>query len=171
MSTPHAEHHWSEATRRYVERIGALYERARSLVSHRSRHDNRLQVWEWHRASAQACVDEASLIYTEGLMALLHETVTVSCSKGLGAPQFYCRVEAADRPAHSFRVYQGVLMDEPQEREAVERLFGGADAEVLEAFAEGLRKLHGLGAFKRHRSITLQPDAEPAASLEPVLAA
>lgn len=160
MNTPLAGHHFSLSARHYVEKIGALYERARSLVTHRSRHDSRLQVWEWHRASAQACIEEAALIYGDGLSALLRETVTVSCGKGLGAPQFYCRVETVDQSAQSFRVYRGVRIDEPLEREAVERLFGGTDTEVLKAFAEGLCKLQRLGAFKRRRSLTLPPDAD-----------
>lgn len=145
----------NQSARHYVEKIGALYERARSLVTRRLHNDRRLQVWEWHRASAQACVEEASLIYADGLEALLKEAVTVTYLKGPGAPRFDCRIEAV--PESRFRVCGGVLMETPQERESVERLFGGTDAEVLEAFAEGLCKLQRLGGFKRQRSVTLQP--------------
>jgi hypothetical protein len=150
----------SRSARRYIEKIGALYDRARSLVVRHFHDDSRLQVWEWHRASAQACVEEASLMYIEGMTALLNEPVIVRCVRSLGAPHFDCRVGAED-PPRSFRVRRSVLMDTPEEREAVERLLGGSDSEVKEAFAEGLRKLYCLGAFQHEHSMTLQPEPEP----------
>lgn len=159
VNMPLAGHGLSRSARRYIEKIGALYERARALVS-RHHDDSRLQVWEWHRASAQACVEEAALMYAEGVTALLNEAVTVSCVRGLGTAHFDCRV-GADDPPRGFRVRRSVLMDTPEEREAVERLLGGGDAEVIEAFAEGLRKLYCLGTFARQRSLTLRPEPAP----------
>jgi hypothetical protein len=160
--------HLNQSARSYVEKIGALYERARSLVSRRPRDDSRLQMWEWHRASARACVEEAALIYSDGLRALLKRPVTVNCRRGLGAPLFECR--AGGDPAHSFRVHRSVLMETPQEREAVAQAFGDTAAETLAAFAEGLRELQRLGGFKRQRSMNLQPDVEQLPQPDPGIA-
>lgn len=162
MTTPLGGKHFSDMTRQYVARIGSIYNRARALLVHDARHHGSLESWNWYRASAQGCIEEAVIIYTEGLETLIRLPVMIEYQqgqKGSSVPQFSCRLldeKAADE--RGFRVRRKVMRETQNEREAVEALLGGTEREVLNAFAEGLCNLRRLGAFKHRRKLRLDPE-------------
>jgi hypothetical protein len=154
------------SARHYVERIGSLYARAKALIGLRSHERGLLQNWQWHRASAQACQDEAVLIYLEGLEALLRLPVSVRLNGEARAPVFVCEVKADTKLAFSLdaAARPAAALENADARGAVEALFGEADREVLEAFAEGLYQLQRLGEFDRSGRIKLTPALDAAAA-------
>lgn len=157
MNTPFADR-FGESARRYVARIGSLYEKARSLVAGSSPEHGPLAAWEWHRTSAQACVDEAVLIYIEGLETLLAEPVEVRCIEESSAPRFTCLLGESEAGV-GFEVQDGAAnTDSEAAMSAAQRAFGKAHNEVLAAFAEGLQRLHALGAFRQNDRLKLQPE-------------
>jgi len=157
MTNPFAGH-LSDSAGHYVARIGSLYDRAVSLVKGSSADQAALRTWEWHRASARACTEEAAHLYVAGLEALLKRPLTVRCADRRGKPEFICLMED-EGTQHSFRFLgRELCADGDGEQEAVVEAFGHEDTAVLAAFAEGLCELRHLGSFRRPRELKLQPD-------------
>ena len=171
MSTPLAGKNLGDVARHYIARIGSIYDRARELLAGDSvSNSGSLDAWKWYRASAQACMEEAAIIYTEGLESLIKVPVRVDCHRAGTAPQFTCLVAAGDTPAAAdsgFRVGRKVIIDTDAERDAITALLGSTERHLLDAFAEGLCKLQLLGAFGQQRSIALNP--EPASEWKSAL--
>jgi hypothetical protein len=166
MHMPFTSNNISDSARHYVERIGSLYARARAMIGRASHDHDTLQNWQWHRASAEACLDEAVLIYLEGLEGLLQAPVSVRLEGEARAPAvFACQVGADKERVFRFADDEGpaAALDDENQRRAVETLFGKVDREVLDAFAEGLCQLRQLGEFGRSGRIKLSPEARGAA--------
>jgi hypothetical protein len=159
----HFADRFSESARRYVARIGSLYERARALVAGTSPEHRPMAAWDWHSTSAQACVEEAVLIYIEGLEILLSEPVEVRSEEESGALRFIC-LPMKGAAGTSFEAVDGAIVANSDEaKSAVEHAFGPGHREVLTAFADGLQRLHALGAFGRSNKLKLQPDVSASA--------
>ncbi len=162
MTMPLDGKHLGDMTRQYVARIGSIYDRARAFLAHDARRSGSLESWNWYRASAQGCIEEAVIIYTEGLESLIRLPVMIEYQKGQrgsAVPQFCCRVLAEHAgDSRSFCVRRKVILETQAQREAVEALLGSTEREVLGAFAEGLCNLRRLGAFKQRRSLRLDPE-------------
>jgi hypothetical protein len=164
MNLPFSGNSISESARHYVERIGSLYNKAKARIG-RAPHDrDALQNWQWHRASAQACLEEAVLIYLEGLEALLQAPVTVELGGETGAPMFICHVGAGGELVFRLGAAEAAaaVLAHDDERSAVEALFGKADRELLEVLAEGLSQLRWLGEFEQRGRIKLTPELDAA---------
>jgi hypothetical protein len=164
MNMPLAGKHIGDVTRQYVARLGSIYDRAKSLLAGEShKTSGALESWKWYRASAQACMEEAAIIYTEGLESLIKVPLRVECRKQAGAPRFTCVLldpsEGTEQPG--FHVGRKLVMDTEAQRHAVETLLGSTDRAFVSALSEGLCKLQHLGAFKDQGSITLNPDTAP----------
>jgi hypothetical protein len=143
-------------TERWVSRIGSLYERARSLVSGGHEDPALVAPWEWHCASAQACVEEAVLIYIEGLGTLLRHPLSVRCTVDAQRPHFDC----SPPDGAGFEVGpEGVVADGDAAERTLSEAFGGRHPEVLRAFADGLQRLYALGAFGSRAAMKLELEA------------
>ena len=161
MHMPFTSNSISDSARHYVERIGSLYARARAMIGRTPHDQDALQTWQWHRASAQACVDEAVLIYLEGLEGLLQAPVSARVEGAV----FACQVDGDKELIFRFAADDGPVaaLDDENQRRAAETLFGNTDREVLDAFAEGLCQLRQLGEFGHSGRIRLSPNVQGAA--------
>lgn len=146
-----------ESARRYVVRIGALYEKARALVAGGPHDHGHLAAWEWHRTSAQACVDEAVLMYIDGLETLLKEPLDVQCRDQSGRPRFICT--PATEPADAPFELSGESSEDQAAAERMRRFLVEEQRGVLAAFIGGLQRLHALDAFERSAGLKLRPNA------------
>ena len=145
-------------SRHYMSRIRAVFHRARALMRN-SDCSAALRNWQWHRSSARACVDEAVLIYIQGLESLLDKALRVRRELGDGPVRFVCEVEGN---SGNF-VLPGLDLDqrEAAEHARLEAAFGCLDMAVLKAFAEGLADLERFGGFDEHSELRLQPESVP----------
>lgn len=158
-------HNLSDSARRTIARIGSLYERAVAMVTGSPHAHPALRNWEWHRASALACMEEAAHLYVAGLESLLRQPLRVGYVAGRGKPEFVCDTPG-EGEAHRFRLIGRELQQEEGAADAVLAAFGDVDNEVLRAFAEGLCALRRLGSFRKTRELRLQPDPPSTLELE-----
>jgi hypothetical protein len=159
LSLPVFQHRYGAAARSYFHLARAWGGKALALARQKPMSRALVDGWQRYRQAGRMLVDQARLMYEEGIESLIKEPVTVEFRSVDGSPTFICYVGSegnGSRP--SFRAYQTVRAENEAEQSALQKAFGTPDAIILDAFAEGLRRLERLGAFCHEPTITFQPD-------------
>jgi hypothetical protein len=115
----------------------------------------RLEHAQWLCASAEACVGEAQRLYLDSLESLLRTGISVQRQEQAGLVGFACR--PLDGPATDLLLFEDGHA-RPAEPALLERLFGGAGEDLLDAFGQGLNRLDALGMFAGAAPLHLRPD-------------